>query len=683
MAPRGVKPEETRVVRVRRGHVIYDVDMPTVESRLIPNFREPTSDNPGLVLADDGVVYLIEPDGTRVPLSGGSSFPDYYQLDEPDAPADGATWMRPADGYPDEYGVGAFRYTTTGFEGPTWQRIAPVALDDDGNVLGIISMDNDGIIAIESYNADQAGGSTVFVEPNRITLGTAEFEGASASNIEMGSGQTMYFENGVTGSPAFEFQGAEDSQPTLQLLGASDPLIATIGATGAWFRPVEGDNVALALDGSNVSGEGAALINGFAAGEGPTLVFAVDPFGAVYIAQGGAAGTGFGPALTVQQSSAAYGDEDDIFRVYNGEEGTLVVSISNNGTLNLAPQGESEADSIHALYHGSGELALTVGDDTGGIAVWLYSGYEFEVNSAVVEAQVFVAAFDESNVGQIGFFNAGAVYQQDATDGDSLIAALKVYGLLDSGSSWSGGGGLTGDGSPVGVADATSIGQTYVDTTNSGIWQAARTGTDNWVSLGGGGAATNPGVALSVHGTDSAGSAWIVTDSDGDAGFAVFDSTQAGTTHTMVQTSVNTLDDGNTGAASFAGTVTIEPGFGSGVNALIALYDDDSTPALEVGAGVGGSRFVLRNSPVDTFVIENGSADFLLEIGAAGYINATIQTGQTFVVRNQGTSTIETGDDGSSHATLGFFGATPIVKPSTPVTLADVIALIQAYGLSA
>lgn len=38
--------------------------------------------------------------------------------------------------------------------------------------------------------------------------------------------------------------------------------------------------------------------------------------------------------------------------------------------------------------------------------------------------------------------------------------------------------------------------------------------------------------------------------------------------------------------------------------------------------------------------------------------------------------------DGSAHAKLGFFGATPVVKPATPVTLGDVIALLQSLGLS-
>lgn len=31
---------------------------------------------------------------------------------------------------------------------------------------------------------------------------------------------------------------------------------------------------------------------------------------------------------------------------------------------------------------------------------------------------------------------------------------------------------------------------------------------------------------------------------------------------------------------------------------------------------------------------------------------------------------------------LGFFGATPIVKPATPITTGDIIALLQALGLS-
>lgn len=72
----------TRTVRVQRGGVLMDVETPVVESRLIPNFREPSTDTPGLVLVDDGTVYLILPDGSRTPLDGGSGLPDWVTADD-------------------------------------------------------------------------------------------------------------------------------------------------------------------------------------------------------------------------------------------------------------------------------------------------------------------------------------------------------------------------------------------------------------------------------------------------------------------------------------------------------------------------------------------------------------------------------------------------------------------------
>lgn len=71
MAERRSDPAPTRIVRVRRNGVLFDVEYPTVESRLVPNFREATTDNPGVVLADDGTTYVVLPDGTREPLPGG------------------------------------------------------------------------------------------------------------------------------------------------------------------------------------------------------------------------------------------------------------------------------------------------------------------------------------------------------------------------------------------------------------------------------------------------------------------------------------------------------------------------------------------------------------------------------------------------------------------------------------
>lgn len=52
--------------------------------------------------------------------------------------------------------------------------------------------------------------------------------------------------------------------------------------------------------------------------------------------------------------------------------------------------------------------------------------------------------------------------------------------------SGSGGGGasfLSGTGSPAGTVNATSAGQTYLDTNANNLWIAAASGTGNWVEL--------------------------------------------------------------------------------------------------------------------------------------------------------------------------------------------------------
>jgi hypothetical protein len=56
-------------------------------------------------------------------------------------------------------------------------------------------------------------------------------------------------------------------------------------------------------------------------------------------------------------------------------------------------------------------------------------------------------------------------------------------------------------------------------------------------------------------------------------------------------------------------------------------------------------------------------------------------SGQSFFVN--GAATIAQFETSSGTDQLAFFGVAPVVRQATPVTLADVIALLQAYGLSA
>lgn len=63
----------TRVVRLMQAGTIFEIETPVVESRYLGNYREPSTDLPGIVQTDDGLVYLINPDGTRSLLGGGAA----------------------------------------------------------------------------------------------------------------------------------------------------------------------------------------------------------------------------------------------------------------------------------------------------------------------------------------------------------------------------------------------------------------------------------------------------------------------------------------------------------------------------------------------------------------------------------------------------------------------------------
>ena len=67
-----------------------------------------------------------------------------------------------------------------------------------------------------------------------------------------------------------------------------------------------------------------------------------------------------------------------------------------------------------------------------------------------------------------------------------------------------------------------------------------------------------------------------------------------------------------------------------------------------------------------------GSSQYQMQKDARFYDGRNIQVGFT-------TGTMFGTDPNQK---LGFFGNTPVVKPSTPATLGDVIALLQSLGLS-
>lgn len=82
-AAEAAEPTFTRPVMVRMGAGLMEVETPVVEARWLVNFREPSTDKPGLVQTDDGLVYLVSPDGTRALLGGGGSgLPPQWTTDD-------------------------------------------------------------------------------------------------------------------------------------------------------------------------------------------------------------------------------------------------------------------------------------------------------------------------------------------------------------------------------------------------------------------------------------------------------------------------------------------------------------------------------------------------------------------------------------------------------------------------
>lgn len=379
-----------------------DIETPVVESRLIPNYREVSNDEPGLVLTDDGTIWLVNPDGTRIPLSGGGggSFPTFYQLAEPGSPADGDTWMRPAGGYPDQYGVGAFRW-----DGSSWRMIAPVTLDVDGNVLGIIDVDDSGIVVMESYKAGGAGGSTIQVQSTRIQLITQD----SYLTITEGQGVTIA---GPSAGGTGLVIGAN---------GGSDVLRADINGTD-WF--VVGGDIA----------------NGVKVALADTRAFSIGGFGGINgggfnVNHEGAVTQFAGDVNQVQYTlNAPPGQNSDIAEWLVDNQ--LVARILGTGTVLLTPVASSGVNAIQACYD-DGTAALTVGTDQAGVAIsLLHEDDVFSVNSLLGQPFSIVAGAAHDHIAMglpsslMGFFGAAPVAQQTTpvTLGD-VIALLQAYGL--------------------------------------------------------------------------------------------------------------------------------------------------------------------------------------------------------------------------------------------------------------
>jgi len=118
------------------------------------------------------------------------------------------------------------------------------------------------------------------------------------------------------------------------------------------------------------------------------------------------------------------------------------------------------------------------------------------------------------------------------------------------------------------------------------------------------------------------------------------------------------------------GSLIVNPVGGSAPNADILLEAGTHlSNGIQVsGNGVGNGVGLTAGETGGTAGIE----------GDAGIILDLITSGSILLQSATPTTIVEVTFDNK----LGFFGVAPIVRHATPVTLADVIALLQAYGLS-
>ena len=103
----------------------------------------------------------------------------------------------------------------------------------------------------------------------------------------------------------------------------------------------------------------------------------------------------------------------------------------------------------------------------------------------------------------------------------------------------------------------------------------------------------------------------------------------------------------------------------------LAFTDSTATGILQIGNGIAqldGTQVTVTGSSFATF---QGSTTCNLE-------GQTINIGHSGV--GPGHTNITTKNDGGT-GQIGFFGATPVDRPATPVTLADVITALQSLGL--
>lgn len=120
-------------------------------------------------------------------------------------------------------------------------------------------------------------------------------------------------------------------------------------------------------------------------------------------------------------------------------------------------------------------------------------------------------------------------------------------------------------------------------------------------------------------------------------------------------------------------------------NLGLTTFTDNGYSLFDGSTGVPGGGYNFRTWTGGFALVDDGTQDsFLLGGFATG---ATIRTNSgQILLADQGGFGIHLDSNDAikiDPATLAFFGVTPVAQQPAPVTLADVIALLQAYGLAA
>lgn len=143
----------------------------TEEIRFQTGFRAAASGEPGLVLHDDGTVWLVAPDGSETQVSGGGGGSSVIQSPtDPGAVGAGSLWVNTT-------GIGGTSDLPLSVRDPSntfWSPIGLAHYDNTGQLRGFITMSDDAIV-MEKKDADGNVTSFVLIADDRVYISTNGF----------------------------------------------------------------------------------------------------------------------------------------------------------------------------------------------------------------------------------------------------------------------------------------------------------------------------------------------------------------------------------------------------------------------------------------------------------------------------------------------------------------------------